>query len=131
MGRKPVSPEERTTLILTFRIRNRDLLQKLHDLAKFEVSSVAEIINKSLEEYHKNHDNGSNQTSLTSFTPEGLKNLNQLEKSCLGFFQTRQSLKHGEVVEWLRQNDIEPKKRVELSSKVIKALIAEGVRVEG
>jgi hypothetical protein len=125
-----MNPEKRATLILTFKIRNRKLLTKLHNIAKHEIASITEIINRSIEEYYKNHDSGSSQTSLLSYTPDGLKNLNQLEKSCLGFFETRQSLKHGEVVEWMRQNDIEPKKRVELSRNVIKALLEEGIRVE-
>ena len=131
MGRKPKNPEDRITLLITFRVRSRELLTKLNNIAKYELKPQSEILNKSIEAYCKTHSPDNSQTSLISFTPDGLKNMNQLEKACLGFFTVRQSVKHGEVVEWMRQNNIEPKKRVELSSKVIKALIAGGVRVEG
>lgn len=130
MGRKPKSPAERITLNIIFKARSREFVERLNKVAKTEITTIGEILNRSFEEYYKNHLPDNNQTILPSFTPEGLKNLNQLEKACLGFFETRRSLKHGEVVEWLRQNNVEPKKRVEVSKRVINALFEEGIKIE-
>ena len=129
MGRRPLDPEKKTSLQIGFKIRNKDLLAKLNNHASREIITQCEVINRSLEQYLKNDDDG-RQTTLGSFTPEGLKSLNQLELACLHNFETRPNINRGEVVYWLQTKNIPPKQRVEMSSRVIRALLDGGVIVE-
>ena len=118
-----------STLNTKEEIDTMELVRRINEIAERERIPRSELLKRAITSYVELHWQGNYQTLLPSFESDGLQSLGQSERLCYNYFKRHSRVSKEELIYWLMDNDVDPRKRMELATRVSKALTDIGVEI--